>query len=276
MTHTPLKLCRTGTFVDGKLRQCQLEEGHGFDHATAVDGRTVRWAAGDNSVPDERQQAAAIADRLLDVPYADPDDDVRVLCRQFERSQEELVRLRAGLTRIGECSLSYRPVVERLLAGESIERIARGELPEPPPSALTRAFTEGPAAPIIEAALLEIGRLSVPVDEAGSRTMTATEVRESWNGWYVDEETGRPHKMEPWVPEEVLRAGDVKPTAKLRFVSRRKPVGISGIAYARTVLEQWWETDAGLGGQWRQVEKVDETGGGLGGDAFATAVTKPD
>lgn len=46
---------------------------------------------------DERAQAARIADRLLDEPNADPDDDVRVLARQFGRSQEEIERLRREL-----------------------------------------------------------------------------------------------------------------------------------------------------------------------------------
>lgn len=41
--HTPQKLCREGTFVDGRLRQCQLEDGHGGDHALASDGEIVRW-----------------------------------------------------------------------------------------------------------------------------------------------------------------------------------------------------------------------------------------
>jgi len=46
---------------------------------------------------DERSQAARIADRLLDEPYADPDDDIRVVCRQFNRSQEEIKQLRESL-----------------------------------------------------------------------------------------------------------------------------------------------------------------------------------
>jgi hypothetical protein len=39
---------------------------------------------------DERAQAAKIADRLLDGPYADPDGDTCVLARQFNRQGEEL------------------------------------------------------------------------------------------------------------------------------------------------------------------------------------------
>lgn len=43
----------------------------------------------------ERDRAKVIANRLLDEPWCDPDDDVRVLARQFERSQDEVERLRA-------------------------------------------------------------------------------------------------------------------------------------------------------------------------------------
>jgi hypothetical protein len=39
---------------------------------------------------DERQQAIKIADRLLDEPHADPDGDICVLARQFNRQSEEL------------------------------------------------------------------------------------------------------------------------------------------------------------------------------------------
>lgn len=46
----------------------------------------------------ERAQATVIAERLLEEPYADPDSDACVLARQFNRSQEEIERLRALLT----------------------------------------------------------------------------------------------------------------------------------------------------------------------------------
>lgn len=49
---------------------------------------------------DERTEAVALADRLLDVPYADPDDDLRILARQLLRRHEEIERLRAALERI--------------------------------------------------------------------------------------------------------------------------------------------------------------------------------
>lgn len=79
---------------------------------------------------DERTQAARIADRLLDEPYADPDDDIRVLARQFNRSQEEverrnreLFRLQAALTFIREESIpqgmSPAFFAERVLLGET-------------------------------------------------------------------------------------------------------------------------------------------------------------
>ena len=39
---------------------------------------------------DERAQAIALANRLLDQPYSDPDDDLRMLSRQLLRLTEEL------------------------------------------------------------------------------------------------------------------------------------------------------------------------------------------
>lgn len=46
---------------------------------------------------DERAQAKAIAEKWLDESYADPDGDQCVLARQFNRSLEEIERLRAAL-----------------------------------------------------------------------------------------------------------------------------------------------------------------------------------
>lgn len=51
---------------------------------------------------DERTEAEAIANRLLDEPYADPDDDIRVLARQFNRSQEQIEHLRAKFHNLHE------------------------------------------------------------------------------------------------------------------------------------------------------------------------------
>jgi hypothetical protein len=51
---------------------------------------------------DERSLAAAIAERFLDEPNADPDDDIRVLARQFNRSQEQLATLAAAVARYGK------------------------------------------------------------------------------------------------------------------------------------------------------------------------------
>ncbi len=42
---------------------------------------------------DERVSALELANRLLDEPNADPDDDLRVLARQLLRRTEENVRL---------------------------------------------------------------------------------------------------------------------------------------------------------------------------------------
>ncbi len=53
------------------------------------------------SAETERELALKLADRLLDVPYADPDDDTRTLARQFiretERRASETAALQADL-----------------------------------------------------------------------------------------------------------------------------------------------------------------------------------
>jgi hypothetical protein len=43
-----------------------------------------------NRTEDERSQAIDIANRILDEPLCDPDDDLRVLSRQLIRRSEEL------------------------------------------------------------------------------------------------------------------------------------------------------------------------------------------
>jgi len=67
----------------------------------------------------ERRDALALADRLLDVPYADPDDDLRVLCRQLLRAQEEIERLEHALAAV-------RSAIRRDDLGQEL-------LPEPAP-----------------------------------------------------------------------------------------------------------------------------------------------
>jgi hypothetical protein len=44
-------------------------------------------------LPDERESAKNLAKVLLDEPWADPDDDLRVLSRQLLRRHEEIERL---------------------------------------------------------------------------------------------------------------------------------------------------------------------------------------
>lgn len=52
----------------------------------------------DAHIPDdERSQALALANRLLDEPMADPDDALRMLSRQLIRRHEEIDRLRKAL-----------------------------------------------------------------------------------------------------------------------------------------------------------------------------------
>jgi hypothetical protein len=50
----------------------------------------------------EREHTIILADRLLNEPNADPDDDLRMLARQFQRLKEENDRFRAGLGAIGQ------------------------------------------------------------------------------------------------------------------------------------------------------------------------------
>lgn len=44
---------------------------------------------------DERTYAVTLANRVLDRPYIDPDEDIAVLARQLLRRHEEITRLRA-------------------------------------------------------------------------------------------------------------------------------------------------------------------------------------
>jgi regulator of sirC expression with transglutaminase-like and TPR domain len=45
------------------------------------------------TVSDERAEAMALAAKLLDQPWADPDDDLRTLSRQLLRAEERITRL---------------------------------------------------------------------------------------------------------------------------------------------------------------------------------------
>lgn len=45
----------------------------------------------------EFQLTVKLAERLLDEPYADPDDDLRTLARQFNRAVEREDRLKAAI-----------------------------------------------------------------------------------------------------------------------------------------------------------------------------------
>lgn len=74
----------------------------------------------------EREQALRLADRLLDEPYADPDDDLRLLARQLTRAVETqkvmLAAIRAALT-----SLSQHPEYEvpPIVARDVADRLQR-------------------------------------------------------------------------------------------------------------------------------------------------------
>ena len=71
----------------------------------------------------ELTEAIAIANRLLDEPFADPDDDARTVARQFLRGREAIERLQRELARVtGErepphcsscaCGLAAEPPAE--------------------------------------------------------------------------------------------------------------------------------------------------------------------
>jgi hypothetical protein len=49
-------------------------------------------------MPNELDDALRLADRLLDEPYADPDDDLRVLARHLRRQWESHERYKKALT----------------------------------------------------------------------------------------------------------------------------------------------------------------------------------
>jgi hypothetical protein len=55
---------------------------------------------------DEQVEAVLTANALLDIPYADPDDDLRMLSRQLLRRHEELARLTAAMRDMEWCGLS--------------------------------------------------------------------------------------------------------------------------------------------------------------------------
>jgi hypothetical protein len=52
----------------------------------------------------ELDEAIAAANRQLDEPFADPDDDIRTVARQFLRSRETIERLCTALRGIASCS----------------------------------------------------------------------------------------------------------------------------------------------------------------------------
>lgn len=54
----------------------------------------------------ERKRVLKLAHRLLDVPYADPDDDVRTLARELVRAHETIDRLKADF------AASYDPMAD--------------------------------------------------------------------------------------------------------------------------------------------------------------------
>lgn len=64
----------------------------------------------------EYEKAIKLANQLLDEPYADPDDDLRLLARQFLRATEEEIKYKfeaTGTGNIGDKKASLTPLIER-------------------------------------------------------------------------------------------------------------------------------------------------------------------
>lgn len=66
----------------------------------------------------EREEAIRLANKILDRPYDDPDDDLAILSRQLLRSQEVIEKLKADL------AASYDPMGDLIQANrDSILRV---------------------------------------------------------------------------------------------------------------------------------------------------------
>lgn len=61
-------------------------------------------------VETEHESAIRLANKLLDEPYADPDDDLRLLARQFLRAKEMAARIVVDLYEMrASTMLPYKP-----------------------------------------------------------------------------------------------------------------------------------------------------------------------
>lgn len=75
--------------------------------------------------PREHDLALAIADRILERPHADPDDDIAVLARQFLRAEERIATAATALARLSA------PVTEEEIdkAAEELHKLSNDRMP---------------------------------------------------------------------------------------------------------------------------------------------------
>ena len=105
----------------------------------------------------ELTEAIAIANRLLDEPFADPDDDARTVARQFLRGREAIERLQRELARVtGErepphcssCSCGLAPEPRHDVVAVIADEIA-ASVPADAPSLAERIATALGAADLL-------------------------------------------------------------------------------------------------------------------------------
>jgi hypothetical protein len=79
------------------------------------------------TAPDELTRALLLADRVLDRPGADPDDDLAVLARQLMRTCESIVAMRPHLRVLPATFDSWMGRVGRAVEARDAARVARGD-----------------------------------------------------------------------------------------------------------------------------------------------------
>jgi DNA repair exonuclease SbcCD ATPase subunit len=84
-------------------------------------------------VSDERAYALVLANKLLDQPYCDPDDDLRVLSRQLLRSEERCQAITGELAKNKEACLHVASTDLVLLMQLTEQRKKTDWLDEPCP-----------------------------------------------------------------------------------------------------------------------------------------------
>lgn len=160
------------------------------------DGDHLDWCtpqAREHLPSKELAEAIAAANRQLDEPFADPDDDIRTVARQFLRSIEGAERLRTTLRGIASCSTceACRGAATLALSGAE---------PEPAP-ALTERVPHDVAVRILRVRDLMAKR---EYDEAyhvlyGIADPTYT----SFMPWAELERTAQPPPPAEWQPIEI-------------------------------------------------------------------------